>query len=184
MSTDGENPKIGLPLTLSLLAGALAALLFVLPAEYGVDPTGAGELMGITGMSGVSVSALSLNHEDYVFDEVEFPLLPFESVEYKYEMASGDALVYTWTTEADVVFDLHSHEKGTDPEGAISFSVGRGQEEHGAYVAPFEGEHGWFWENRSDVAVTVRLRTSGFYHASITYSPSGEYRREFEHEDH
>ena len=39
-----------------LLAGAIL-LVFVLPAEYGLDPVGAGQLLGIDGMSGYSVSS-------------------------------------------------------------------------------------------------------------------------------
>lgn len=180
MSTqEASNPRIGLTLGLSLVTGALAAILFVLPAEYGIDPTGVGKALGIDGMSGVSVSALSRNVEPYRTDEVEFPLMPFESVEFKYEMHAGDAMVYTWSTEAEVVFDFHGHEPDTDPESATSFSIGRAAGEHGAYVAPFAGEHGWYWENRGDAEVTVRLITSGFFDAAITYSPAGEFRRDF-----
>ena len=176
---EGTNPRIGATLVLSLVTGVLATVLFVLPAEYGVDPTGVGKALGIDGMSGVSVSALSRNVEPYRTHEVSFPLMPFESVEFKYEMHAGDAMVYTWSTEAEVVYDFHGHEPETDPESAISFSAGRGIGEHGAYVAPFAGEHGWYWENRGDVEVIVRLETSGFYDAAITYSPAGEFRSEF-----
>ena len=78
---EASNPRIGLTLGLSLVTGALAAILFVLPAEYGIDPTGVGKALGIDGMSGVSVSALSRNVEPYRTDEVEFPLMPFEDYE-------------------------------------------------------------------------------------------------------
>ena len=49
----------------------------------------------------------------------------------------------------------------------------------GTYVAPYDGVHGWFWENRGDEEVVVVLETQGYFGASITYSPAGEYRREF-----
>ena len=47
----------------ALVTAALALVLFVLPAEFDIDPTGLGESMGIKGMSGYQVGALlSLIH--------------------------------------------------------------------------------------------------------------------------
>lgn len=176
---DERNP-IFLTLILSLLAGVLATVLFVLPAEYGIDPLGVGETLGIKGMSGVSVSALSKSTGQSSDDVVEFPLMPFESVEYKYELGAGQGMLFSWSAEDEVLFDLHSEEEGTDPEDSVSFSVGRASGESGTYVAPYAGIHGWFWENRGDREVTVRLQTSGFYTASITYSSAGKFRREID----
>lgn len=164
---------------LSLICAGLVFVVFVLPAEFGRDPTGLGEMMGLKGMSGFDVQALSVEDKRPVADEVEFPLYPFESVEYKYELDAGQALVYQWSAESAVVFDLHSEEEGTDAEDAVSFSVGRAASQNGTYVAPFKGKHGWYWENRGDVDVLLKLRTVGFPAASITYSPQGEFRRVF-----
>lgn len=36
---------------------------------------------------------------------------------------------------------------------------------HGVFVAPFDGEHGWYWGNRGSQFVTVTLTTSGYYHS-------------------
>ena len=33
----------------------------------------------------------------------------------------------------------------------------------GELKAEFDGYHGWFWRNREDYPVTVRLQTSGDY---------------------
>ena len=162
---------------LSFCVALLGLVLFVLPAEFGIDPTGAGGAMGINKMSGYSVSALVLEEEAYTEDRVEFPLAPFESVEYKYELAAGQAIVYRWEATGKVVFDLHSEEAGTDPEDAVSFSVGEAIRENGTYVAPYAGVHGWFWENRGSEEVVVKLETSGYASASITYGPAGEHRR-------
>ena len=87
-------------------------------------------------------------------------------------------MVFSWSTEAEVVFDFHSEEEGSDPQDAVSFSIGRGSEEHGTYLAPFSGIHGWFWENRGSREVTVRLKTTGFYSAATTFSASGAYTKE------
>lgn len=165
-------------LAASVVTALLALLLFILPAEYGVDPLGAGDAFGIKGMSGYSVSALSVEEGPFKEDYVEFPLGPFESIEYKYAMGVGQAMVYSWQAEGEVVFDFHSEEQGTDPEDAVSFSVGRAVAQHGTYVAPYSGIHGWFWENRGQQEVTVKLTSRGYFDTSTTFSRSGEYTRE------
>ncbi len=165
-------------LGMSVAAAAAALILFVLPAEYGIDPTGAGEAMGIRGMAGYSVSAVLPQAQAYVEDRVAFELGPFESVEYKYRMEAGAAMLYAWQAEHEVVFDFHSEEDGRDPEDAVSFAVGRSASEFGAYVAPYAGIHGWFWENRGAQTVVVKLSSSGFFSTSTTFSAKGEYTRE------
>ncbi|MEM7098202.1 MAG: hypothetical protein AAF541_08090 [Pseudomonadota bacterium] len=157
----------------------VALVLFVLPAEYGIDPLGAGELMGIDGMAGYSVAALTKEEGAYHSDRVQFPLAPFESIEYKYTLHQGQALVYRWWADGELVFDLHAEEEGTDPEDSVSFSVGRGAEEQGTYSAPFDGVHGWFWENRGAKEVIVTLESVGYYEDSTVYSASGEFKKSF-----
>ncbi len=175
----------------SVVLALVALVTFVLPAEYGVDPLGVGEALGVKGMSGYTVSALSVESRTYHEDSVEFPLAPFESVEYKYHLDAGQSMVYSWRAEDEVVFDFHGHgeeegaagehaEYAEEDEDAVSFSVGRDSGQHGTYVAPFSGLHGWFWENRTQQEITVRLRTTGFYHAASTFSSAGEHVREFE----
>ena len=174
----------------SVVLALVALVTFVLPAEYGIDPLGVGEALGVKGMSGYTVSALSVEEHTYYEDSVSFPLAPFESVEYKYHLDAGQSMVYSWQAEGEVVFDFHGHgeEEGADAEhaeyaeedeDAVSFSVGRDSGQHGTYVAPFSGLHGWFWENRTQQEVTVRLQTRGFYHAASTFSSAGEHVREF-----
>ena len=173
------NGRILAPSLLSMLVAAVAFVVFVLPAEYGRDPTGLGKLMGIDGISAYSVGVLSLEEQDIKNDEVVFTLEPFESIEYKYSLAVGQSMIFSWEADEAVVFDFHSEEEGTDPEEAVSFEVGKAREKRGTYVAPFNGIHGWFWENRGAEVVEVRLLTMGFYPESITYSPSGKYKRIF-----
>ena len=33
----------------------------------------------------------------------------------------------------------------------------------GSLIAPWQGTHGWYWQNKSEAPVVVRLRTAGFY---------------------
>ena len=168
----------------SVVLAVVAFVMFVLPAEFGRDPTGFGTSMGITGMAGYQVAALHQEERLVQRDRVQFPLAPFESVEYKYEMAAGQAMVFDWSAAAPVVFDMHSEELGRDPDAAVSFATGTAPRWSGSYVAPFDGVHGWFWENRGTREVTVEVVTSGFYSAAITYGPGGPFRREFVRSSH
>ncbi len=34
---------------------------------------------------------------------------------------------------------------------------------NGTFVAPFDGTHGWYWRNRGDKPVTIKVKVSGFY---------------------
>jgi hypothetical protein len=38
-----------------------------------------------------------------------------------------------------------------------------GGEGYGSLVAPFSGEHGWYWVNVSDQPVTITLFLKGYY---------------------
>ena len=174
-----EAPNLWLTCLVSLVVAAAVFVIFVLPAEYGEDPTGLGEAMGLTSMAGFDVQALSAIEHPMIEDEVEFVLAPFESVEYKYVMAVGEGIVFTWDSAEEVVYDMHSEEEGTDPEDSVSFAVGRGSQLTGTFIAPFTGKHGWFWENRGSAETVVRLTVRGFVDSSITYSPAGEYKRSF-----
>jgi hypothetical protein len=178
--------KLGLISLGSLGAAALALVLFVLPAEYDIDPTGAGELMGIKGMAGYSVAALSKQSGIYHRDSVTFPLAPFESVEYKYALEQGQSMVFTWQgmsasndPQTELIFDMHSEEKGTDPKDSVTFDIGRAGSAHGSFVAPFDGIHGWYWENRTGEDIVVELVTTGFYSKATTYGPNGAFSKTF-----
>jgi len=178
--------RLGLISLGSVVAAGLALVLFVLPAEYDMDLTGAGELMGIKGMAGYSVAALSNQPTTYHKDSVTFPLAPFESVEYKYALAQGQSMVFSWQAvsalndpQAELTFDMHSEEKGTDPEDSVTFDMGRAGSAHGSFVAPFDGIHGWYWENRTGEDIVVELVTTGFYSTATTYGPNGAFSKSF-----
>jgi hypothetical protein len=184
--SEATPDKLGLISLGSLGAAALALVLFVLPAEYDIDPTGAGELMGIKGMAGYSVAALSKQSGIYHRDSVTFPLAPFESVEYKYALEQGQSMVFTWQgmsasndPQTELIFDMHSEEKGTDPKDSVTFDIGRAGSAHGSFVAPFDGIHGWYWENRTGEDIVVELVTTGFYSKATTYGPNGAFSKTF-----
>ena len=163
--------KILLATFFALIVAALILTIFILPAEFNYDPLGVGQKLGIMGLSESAPATETVHKEKINFheDEVSFELLPFEFVEYKYQLSEGSVMLYSWTTSDTVSFDFHG-EPEDGPEGfAESFNVGKGDHNNGAFTAPFSGIHGWFWENRGADIVTVKLTTAGFYTETLEF---------------
>lgn len=184
-----------------LVGGGIAATVavivvgFVLPAEFGIDPTGIGQATGVlqiaepvneelergkkrTGV--LTLSETPLAPLTGARDRFEIVLAPYESIEMKYEIAQGQAMVFDWRASAPVHVDMHAHpfEGGTaltesyTIENAVSGQSGR-------YVAAFTGIHGWYWQNRSVDDVTVTIDASGAIVNSRTFDQTGEHPRDF-----
>ncbi len=169
MTGEPRAPRIVGATLLALAAAAVVLVAFVMPAEYGLDPLGTGRLTGVLALAEPEQDELVRRDAAPVADRVRFPLQPFESVEYKYRLESGDDMVFSWRSTSEVVAELHA-EPDDAPEGfAESFDRARGVEAHGGYRATFDGWHGWFWENRGAEPVTVELQASGFFTAARTY---------------
>lgn len=95
-------------------------------------------------------------------DEMTLTLKPGEGAEVKLEMTKGMKASYEWSAVGGPVnHDTH----GDGPGGAThSFSKGKQVErDAGELTAPFDGNHGWFWRNRTESDVTVTLKTTGKY---------------------
>lgn len=163
---------------ISLVVAIVALISVVLPAEYGFDPLGTGELLGLTGLSRTGPRAVTTQQLPFRTDRVRFELAPFESVEYKYRVEQNGAVVYSWSASDEVLFDLHAEPDGAEPGYAESFEQGRGLADNGTYLAPFPGIHGWFWENRGVRNVVVELVTSGFYEYAIEFRDGDQSRRQ------
>ena len=94
-------------------------------------------------------------------DEMSFTLKPGQGAEIKLVMKAGAKANYSWTANGAVVnFDTHGDGGGR----SISYEKGRSvPSDEGVLEAAFEGNHGWFWRNRTKSDVTVTLKTSGDY---------------------
>jgi hypothetical protein len=152
----------------------------VLPAEYGIDPTGIGRATGLyrapvadaeplpasSGADGAAATLGSLfkSPTPHRSDEMSVTLAPGEGAEIKAEMAAGERLVFSWTSSgAGVDVDMHG-ESLDKAAGDRSYWTGEFETSgHGAFEAPMAGNHGWFWQNLNDDPVTITVRTSGFY---------------------
>ena len=91
-----------------------------------------------------------------------------EQVEYKAIMQQGDALVYHWTVDKGVVYaDFHA-DPGENAAGYpdryyIRYQESENAENSGSLVAPFSGNHGWYWLNIEEEPVTITLEVHGYY---------------------
>lgn len=91
-----------------------------------------------------------------------FTLEPGTATEIKLQMEKGASVTFEWSTKGgDVNFDTHGDSSEID-----YFGYGKGRQvagDKGELVAAFDGNHGWFWRNRSGNDVTITLRTKGNY---------------------
>jgi hypothetical protein len=93
-----------------------------------------------------------------------------EKTEIKAVLDKAQVILYSWTAQGGEVYtDFHGHE----PQSGTAFvryeEQQSGHEGHGSLVAPFAGEHGWFWLNLSNQPVTITLRLSGYYRDIVDY---------------
>jgi bacillopeptidase F (M6 metalloprotease family) len=90
-------------------------------------------------------------------------------LEYKVQMKAGATVVYSWEVQRigkpeEFYTEFHGHTEPVGGRGDLMFyEKGTGAKASGALVAPWEGIHGWYWQNQSTGPVVVRLRLAGFY---------------------
>ncbi|AMK17578.1 MULTISPECIES: hypothetical protein [Sphingobium] len=181
----------------AVIAAAAILTLFVLPAEYGVDPTGVGTALGLTGMvsgeaqeaapagAGAGAAApatgeVAIPTKDSISrsaawrqDEMTITLEPHSGQEVKAHMTRGDSFVFQWKSTGPIKAEMHG-EKVNAAEGEFTdywkeLELTGGQ---GDFTAPFEGTHGWYFRNKGDTPVTVTVKTVGFY--KDLFQPKGE----------
>jgi hypothetical protein len=176
--------RIAVAAAAALLVAGLVLVMFVMPAEYGVDPLGTGARVGLVelGVVGQEVAALEAAAQEtgtdqvaiivsqdrgYQEETVEFSVAAGEGMEYKYRLDQGEALLYSWTATGSVNYELHAEPDGAPRGYAQSYELRQGvSQASGTLTAPFPGIHGWFWENLSDETITVTLTAAGFYNIS------------------
>lgn len=111
-------------------------------------------------------------------ETIEIALAPKEGMEYKYRLAKGAGLMFSWTSTAPVHYELHS-EPEAGPKGYAETFDKQDERDaaHGHYVAPFPGIHGWYWENRTDRPMTISLTTAGHYNESLEFRRKQDVKR-------
>jgi len=167
----------------ALLVAGIVLVIAVLPAEFGVDPTGIGRRLGLTAMNDVArgvekftaartagaggVPTLAAQERPYQQETIELKIAPNDSVEYKYRLDKGEALLYSWKSTGRVNYELHAEPDGAPRGYAESYEKKDASDgASGTLTAPFSGIHGWYWENTTNAEVMVTLSAAGFYNMS------------------
>ncbi|MBA3351526.1 MAG: transmembrane anchor protein [Blastocatellia bacterium] len=178
---------------IAIIVAAVLLVIIVLPSEYGIDPTRIGRVLGLTQMGEIKMLLAREAQQDRPIttasgqqptvtspplpaqqtqsaaapsttrtDEMTVTLRPGEGVEVKLVMSRGANVSYEWTTAGGTV----NHDTHGDGPNGVSHRFSRGtqvERDAGELTAPFDGNHGWFWRNRTERDVTVTLRTTGQY---------------------
>ena len=118
----------------------------------------------------VPLSAFSSRPATYNQEAIDITLEPGEGMEYKYRLDPGGTLLFSWTSNAPVHYELHSEPDGAPRGFSESYDTQDDRNEaHGSFAARFAGIHGWYWENRTEGKVTIKLTTAGFYSESLEF---------------
>ena len=195
---NNNQPNNDLPSTEKLVKSTIFASILamvilvvaVLPAEYGIDPTGAGDALGLTRMGQIKMSlaeeavaekekaaevhevavAVTKTTEEKVepqpskeikAESITVSLAPDEAREIKVSMVKGSKVSYSWKTSNDRAnFDVHGDSKKLKIR-YHNYSKGSAESDSGVLEAEFDGKHGWFWRNRSGNPMTITLEVEG-----------------------
>lgn len=184
-----DRQRLALAAGAAILAAGLILVMFVLPAEFAVDPLGTGARVGLLdlGLTGQQVEALEQQaaagagqativvSQERPFNEetVEFALAPEQWIEYKYRLDQGESLLYSWTADGPVNFEFHAEPDGGPAGYAQTYEKSQAAAASGTLTAPFSGIHGWYWQNTGSEPVTVTLTSSGFYNLAHEFRPDG-----------
>ena len=158
-------------LTAMILSAAIY-FSFILPAEFGKDPTGIGKKLGLLKLSTTS-AAKAESKENINIDTVAFEhredfekiIVPKnKGIEYKFNLVQYGRLKYEWSANGEnLYYDFHGEPKGDKTGFFESYTIATSNKASGTMTVPFEGVHGWYWKNTSDKDITVQLKTSGNY---------------------
>lgn len=189
-NTPKENE---LPTTKQLITSTLAAITVaaallvscVLPAEYGIDPTGLGKILGLTKMGEIKtqlateaetgniveakdidtpkpaqITELESATVKMTTESMTLALAPGAAAEIKVQLKKGEMVSYSWNVNTGHVnFDNHGDGDSTNYH---NYSKGKAAtSDEGKITAAFDGSHGWYWRNRSSENVTINLSVSG-----------------------
>ena len=191
MTTEGQISKpLSAGRMLAITAGAFVAgslIVFgaILPAELNWDPLGLGRITGLDRLWApaqvafeTSTSAVSLAREypsGFRSDTIEIPMRSDsdptggDELEYKVRMRKDATLIYEWSVSdipnaEEFYYEFHGHTLTNPAQMTVaSYKKATGTSENGALTAPFDGIHGWYFQNQSVNPVVVHLRISGFY---------------------
>ncbi|MGB7300095.1 MAG: transmembrane anchor protein [Burkholderiaceae bacterium] len=196
--TADELPSTARLIKSTILAAvaALAILItVVLPAEYGIDPTRIGNVLGLTEMGEIKSQLAKEAAQDHQMERKANDKSSFlnellnllltsaiaqnsksawtETLSFNLSPGEGTEikLVMNENAEAQFLWSVEGGKVNFDLHGdgsdkSISYKKGRGVDgDEGTLKAAFTGNHGWFWRSRNRQDITVTLHVRGDFQA-------------------
>lgn len=198
---NAEKPSLeDLPSSAQLLKSTIIAAVsavvilvtVILPAEYGIDPTGVGRVIGLAEMGEIKTQLAEEAEADRMLnaDDDEQSSLLNDIIglfvgaahaqqaevwrdETTFTLAPGDSAEWKLvmeegqTVEYRMLVDggrVNFDMHGHGGGNSVTYEKGRGSTgDEGQIIAAFNGEHGWFWRNRDGEDVTVTIQVRGEY---------------------
>jgi len=111
-------------LAITLAAAAVVFVVVILPAEYGIDPTRIGGLLGLDRLYEAAgtepmaeaeegLSAQMTGNRELRAETVTIEIGANEQMEYKLQMIEGMTIVYSWQTDGGTLYsDFHALRRG------------------------------------------------------------------------
>jgi hypothetical protein len=172
----------------ALVVAAVVLATVVLPAEYGIDPVGTGRALGLDDLFAAKAEVeaqaaapatvtpsdggpLFPRFVDFRTDTREIVVPPKTGIEFKYRLDKGATMLYQWRANNFVDFDFHTEKANTKPVVSDSYEKGEAVQKRGGYTAPYDGIHGWYWNNTSDKPVTIAIKAAGFFTEARLFMP-------------
>lgn len=168
---------------LALAAACTILITIVLPAEFGIDKTGVGRVLGLTEMGRAKreaaefaeVGALIAEHLAALpamvaprSDTTEITIPPGRGLEVKLVMRKGAKARFDWRADGPVLVDQHG--EGPAGDAATYFRSTDEIAGSGLLQAELDGHHGWYWRNTGAAPVVLVLKTEGEY-GSVVQMP-------------
>jgi hypothetical protein len=98
-------------------------------------------------------------------------LQPDQETEVKLRLAKSKAVVYSWSVDRGQVYvDFHGHDPSLGDQTWVRYreqDAAKGN--NGSLVAPFSGEHGWFWQNYNEFPIVITLTVTGYFDDIVDY---------------
>ena len=147
----------------SLSASTGVTTLALLPAASAATPP-SNTAAVVSSVVQVPTATVAKSEVPFRSDEMSLTLQASEGAEIKAAMRKGEQFVFTWAAAGGKVnFDMHGERPNAGDEFTSYWKAMQQSSAQGTFVAPFDGTHGWYWRNRGDKPVTVKVKVSGFY---------------------
>lgn len=190
-----ELPSSAQLLRSTVIAAVSAAAILVtvvLPAEYGIDPTRIGRVLGLAEMGEIKTQLAEEAEADRQMEAAGDDQSSFldgllsafvgaahaqdaevwrDEISFTLEPGASAEwkLVMTEGQSAQYRMIVEGGRVNFDLHGhgsgqSVTYEKGRGSDgAQGEILAEFDGEHGWFWRNRDGTDVTVTVQVRGDY---------------------